>query len=100
MFINHDQIIVSKLLEDFKEKFLLRPTMLKSILEYRFKDTQIDDFIIKQILNNRWQSSSSVMNKPVLTQYNESSDNSFIPIDNTQITTSMGFSYHKQLASH
>jgi hypothetical protein len=45
-------------------------------------------------------SSSSVINKPLLTQYNESSDNSFIPIDNTQITTSMGFSYHKQLASH
>jgi hypothetical protein len=53
MFINHDQIIVSKLLEDFKEKFPLRPTMLKSIPEYRFRDNQIHDFIVKQILNNR-----------------------------------------------
>jgi hypothetical protein len=94
---DHDHIIVSKLLEDFKRKFPLRPTMLKSIPEYHFKDIQIDDFIIKQ--NSYDNSSSPIINKPLLIQHNESSNHSFIPIDDKQITTSMGSSYHKQLAS-
>jgi hypothetical protein len=94
---DHDQIFVSKLFKQFKQKFPLRPKMLKSIPEYNFKDIQIDDFIIKQnsptIDNNN--SSSPVINK---------ANNSFIPIDDdTQIsslsTNSIGSSYHKQLAS-
>jgi hypothetical protein len=94
---DHDQSFVSKLFEKFKQNFPLRPKMLKSIPKYNFKDIQINDFIIKQnsprIDNNN--SSSPVINKD---------NHSFIPIDDDkQIsslpTTSIGSSYHKQLAS-
>ncbi len=98
---DHDQIFVSKLFKQFKENFSMRPKMLKSIPQFHFKDISIDDFIIKEdcsitstIDNNN--SSSPIVNK---TEYNQS----FLPIDDTQIsslpTTSIGHSYHKQLAS-
>jgi hypothetical protein len=94
---DHDQNFVSKIFKQFKQTFSLRPKMLKSIPEYHFKDIQIDHFIIKQnsptIDNNN--SSSPIINGHM---------NSFIPIDDDkQIsslpTTSIGSSYHKQLAS-
>ncbi|CAF4022158.1 unnamed protein product, partial [Rotaria sp. Silwood1] len=82
----------------------MRPKMLQSIPKYNFKNIQIDDFITKQNFSispiNDNSLSSSVINKSILT---ESSDHLSIPIDDTQIssllTTSIGFSYHKQLAS-
>ncbi|CAF3707682.1 unnamed protein product [Rotaria sp. Silwood1] len=101
---DHNPTIVSKLIEDFKQKFPMRPKMLQSIPKYNFKNIQIDDFITKQNFSispiNDNSLSSSVINKSILT---ESSDHLSIPIDDTQIssllTTSIGFSYHKQLAS-
>jgi len=94
---DHHQSFVSKVFKQFKEKFSLRPTMLKSIPEYHFKDIQINDFIIKENSPriDKNNSSSPVINEHI---------NSFIPIDNDKqisplSTTSIGSSYHKQLAS-
>jgi hypothetical protein len=95
---DNDPTIVSKLLEDFKQTFPMRPKMSKSIPEYYFKNIQIDDLIIKQ--NCSTTSSSPLLNKRLIT---EPSNDSFIPIDDTKMpslpTTSIGYSYHKQLAS-
>lgn len=104
---DHDRIIVSKLFEEFKQKFPMRPKMLKSIPQYHFKDIQIDDFIIKQNSSisptTNENLSTSVINKPF-----KSYEHSFIPIDTSTVddtqsstlpTTSIGSSYHKKFAS-
>jgi hypothetical protein len=102
---DHDQIIVYKLFQQFKQTFPIRPKMLKSIPQYNLKHIHIND-LIKRLSTIDNSSSSPVIEKSLLTRNNQSeSNNSFIPIniDDTQIsslaTTSIGCSYHQQLAS-
>jgi hypothetical protein len=108
----HNSIRAFKLLEEFKQKFPLRPTMLKYIPEYDCKDININDFITKQEIKENsstvnHHSSSPLMKEQLLTNHNESSDHhnrsppdrSFIPIDNSIPTGSIGSSHHKQFAS-
>src|SRR5262249_53942321 len=88
---DHNPRIVSKLFEEFKQKFPMRPNMLKSIPEYCFKDIHINDFIIKL---NQFEENLTI--NSISNEHN----NSFIPINNTQISSlSTNSSYHKQLAS-
>ena len=80
--------IISKFLDEFKQKFPMRPKMLKNIPEYICKDINIKDFIIKQEINqNGFEENLSEVNH-----------HSFIPIDNSQPTGSIGSSHHKQFA--
>jgi hypothetical protein len=81
----HHPKIVSQLLEDFKQKFPLRPKLLKSIPEYDFKDIQIDNFILKQ------HSSKSIP----IDHSSLSSNDIFHLIDGP---TTMALSNHKQFA--
>jgi hypothetical protein len=85
--------IVFRLLEDFKQKFPLRPKLLKSIPEYHFKDIQIDDFILKQ---------HSSKSSPTNDSSFSSNDVSHL-VDDTPLlprpTTSKTLSHHKQFAS-
>ena len=103
-------IIVSKLFQEFKEKFPMRPSMLKSIPQYHFKDIQIDHLIIKEnspmslISENNSSSSSS----PLIDKSLSNEDNQFSTIKKSTIihtetppfsTISIGFSSHQKFAS-
>ncbi|CAF3629022.1 unnamed protein product [Rotaria sordida] len=142
---DNNPIIIQKLLKDFQQTFPMRPTMLKSIPEYSFKEIHVNNFILKQKTNknkfedkiltlptNDHNSFSPMTNDQLLIENNEQDkhfnvytnnqsellcssnrsspvkEHSFIPVktstaDDTQISSivsgSMGFSYHKQLAS-
>ena len=56
---DHNPVVVSKLLEDLRQTFPMRPTMLNSIPEYYYKNIHLDDFIKKENINrNQFEENS------------------------------------------